>query len=213
MAYSSYGGLAYRNGELVIERSDYVMRADGRVKGSPGVHPGFAALAEGATRDEVVTMGQDCPMAHAVLGEHPLLLLLYKQTTARVFYQGRRIQSFEPTEEFWERARVETSEAAPAVEHHEFRPDVDDRLPAEVPRTKFEVVYRQGDQIGVYARVTIHDGEEERMGRTTTWRKAGTIWTGWSAYGAGAGFEEDTEDYAGRTNTELHNQALRALFA
>ena len=47
MAYSDYGGYAYRNGERVDDRSDATITPDGDTYGTPGSYPGFALLAAG----------------------------------------------------------------------------------------------------------------------------------------------------------------------
>ena len=84
MAYSSYGGMAYRNGVRVIERSDFVMGADGG-KGYPGTYPGYAAIAEGMSPEEWMKKLNEHAIGHAVLGEFPLMLVLYKETNAYLF--------------------------------------------------------------------------------------------------------------------------------
>src|ERR1700761_5545867 len=83
MAYSDYGGYAYRNRERVIERSDFTMTPDGPF-GVPGMYPGFAALAAGKTREEALKL-HEYPQGHAVLGDGPVFVCLYKQSTLRVY--------------------------------------------------------------------------------------------------------------------------------
>jgi hypothetical protein len=64
MAYSDYGGYAYRNGKRVEDRSDATISPDGDVFGSPGIWPGFAAYAAGG-KDEYEKR-REWPSGHAV---------------------------------------------------------------------------------------------------------------------------------------------------
>ena len=45
MAYSDYGGYAYKNGKRVVERSDAVITD--AAQSIPGMYPGFAFVAQG----------------------------------------------------------------------------------------------------------------------------------------------------------------------
>ncbi len=74
MAYSDYGGYAFRNGERVEDRSDFVLTPDGGF-GTPGSYPGFAMIAAGINPKPLL----DNPMSHACLGDGPLFVGLYKQ--------------------------------------------------------------------------------------------------------------------------------------
>ncbi len=76
MAYSDYGGYAYRNGVRVVERSDCAL---------PG------ALHGDATH-------------HVVLGDGPVFVVLHKQDDLRVYRDGALvdIERFEPDAEFCE---------------------------------------------------------------------------------------------------------------
>lgn len=73
MAYSDYGGYAYRNGKRVEARSDATISPEGDVFGSPGMWPGFAAYAAGGM--DGYEKRRDWPSGHAVLGDGPIYVV------------------------------------------------------------------------------------------------------------------------------------------
>lgn len=91
MAYSNWGGYAYKNGIRVEDRSDAVITTDGSIEGSPGIYPGFSALISGKTQEEVMKY-ISLPMAHAVLGQENVYVLLYKSYP--LIYVGGEKQPF-----------------------------------------------------------------------------------------------------------------------
>ena len=150
MAYSDYGGFAYRNGRKVLERCDCAIEADGRLRASPGRYPGFAALEAGRGIEEAKRISDHATMAHVVLGDTPLLLLLYKQTSARVLLAGREVYAFDPGDTFWERYGDEPVLARPALKAGDIT-----GVPAQLQETLFEIVHHDADgRCAVYARVT-----------------------------------------------------------
>jgi hypothetical protein len=90
MAYSDYGGYAYRNGIRVPERSDYTINPDGTGFGTPGVWPGFAMMAAGAEAAAVCAAIRR-PHHHVVLGDGPILVGLHKQSVTLVYRNGERL--------------------------------------------------------------------------------------------------------------------------
>jgi hypothetical protein len=82
MAYSDYGGYAYRNGVRVEDRSDCTITPEGDTFGTPGMWPGFATL--GLPKEEREKR-LDWPSGHAVLGDGPVYAVLYKAAWLRVF--------------------------------------------------------------------------------------------------------------------------------
>lgn len=72
MAYSDYGGYAYRDGVRVIERSDAVLSPEG-IKSTPGAWPGWT-LPEGRSGN----------CYHVLLGDGPIFVSLYKQSSLGV---------------------------------------------------------------------------------------------------------------------------------
>lgn len=81
MAYSDYGGYAYRNGVHVMERSDAVVTGHD-IWSTPGMWPGFATLElPSEFRGEFL----DLPRGHAVLGDGPIYVALNKQSNVGVY--------------------------------------------------------------------------------------------------------------------------------
>lgn len=88
MAYSDYGGYAYRNGVRVIERSDATITPEGDTFGTPGMWPGFGMIADGVPHEEV-TKRIEWPHGHSLLGDGPIYVLLRKQWGA--VYKGPKM--------------------------------------------------------------------------------------------------------------------------
>lgn len=135
MAYSDYGGYAYKNGKRVEDRSDATITPEGDTYGTPGSFPGFSLLAAGVPRAEVMQR-IEWPSGHAVLGDGPVYLVLRK-IYADLYYNAER---------------------------QELPIDRDDYEVNEVRRTvelegcKVELVYTREDNCYVYARLTQPDG-------------------------------------------------------
>lgn len=83
MAYNDYGGYAYKNGKRVVERSDFTITPDGGFE-SPGMWPGFGAIMQGKSKEEVAKICE-YPNGHAVLGDGPIFVVLYKQSSLTVY--------------------------------------------------------------------------------------------------------------------------------
>ena len=152
MAYSDYGGYAYRNGQRVEDRSDATITPEGDTFGTPGCYPGFAMMADGVPHDEVMKR-TSWPSGHAVLGDGPVYLALYK-TWANLYKGPEKVEA--DLERDWD-------------------DDSDQRKTAEIDGFAVEVVLTQEDNYYAYAKLTQPDG---------------TVWTGFSGYGVGAGLED-----------------------
>ncbi len=155
MAYSDYGGYAYRNGEHVIDRSDVVLSPEG-LKSTPGVWPGF-----------VLDEGRNGGSHHVILGDGPIFVSLYKQSCLRVYRLSEQIDLPEFDSD----------------SHDENNPFV-----FEVDGVKITAVFECSDNYYQYVKIEQPDG---------------TVWTGFSGYGVGAGLEDcgygfSTEDQAQR---------------
>lgn len=83
MAYSDYGGYAFRNGVRVEERSDFTVTPEGGF-GTPGCYPGFAVLGAGGSQAQAMAVAA-LPSGHAVLGDGPIFVTLYKQSSVGVY--------------------------------------------------------------------------------------------------------------------------------
>jgi hypothetical protein len=136
MAYSDYGGYAYRNGARVVERSDATITPEGDTFGTPGVYPGFGMIAEGVDHDDVMKRIQ-WPSGHALIGDGPLYLVLRKTHVSA--YRGHERLDLDLDREYDDES-------------------VELRKSAEIDGVKIEVVYTIEDNYYVYARLTQPDG-------------------------------------------------------
>jgi len=175
MAYSDYGGYAYRNGVRVVERSDATIGPEGDVFGFPGLWPGFAAYAAGGK--EEYEKRKDWPSGHVVLGDGPIYVVLYKQSSTGIYRWAERLDEVsllkgmpeEATETYeYEGSRHEYLN----VDHFKSSEEV---CVFEVDGWLLEVFYIIDDNHYQYARLTQPDGN---------------VWHGWSGYGVGAGLED-----------------------
>ncbi len=94
MAYSDYGGYAYKNGEHIYARSDFTVTPDGGFE-SPGMFPGFGAIAAGKSVEEAKQI-RTYPNGHAVLGDGPIFVTLYKQSHTAVYNGLEEVAAFSP---------------------------------------------------------------------------------------------------------------------
>ena len=86
MAYSDYGGYAYRDGVRVVGRSDFTITPDGGFE-SPGMWPGFGAIIDGMSEEEAKKIS-GYPSGHAVLGSGPVYVTMYKQSDISVYHNS-----------------------------------------------------------------------------------------------------------------------------
>ena len=173
MAYSDYGGYAYRDGLRVEDRSDYTIRTDGSGFGTPGVYPGFI------NREAI-----ELPHHHVVLGDGPILVGLHKQTGLLFYRNGQKLNVVDFLTNPDPEARWRS----------------DDRL------------YLNTDWFqdrGEVARFLVDDHKIQAF-----WSRDfvqfvrlvqpdGTVWTGFSGYGVGAGLED--VDYGDVSTAECEN--------
>ena len=197
MAYSSYGGYVYRNRARVPERSDWSLGRNGENAGAPGVWPGFVAAAKGPEALEEYTQNPNGPSGHAVLGTGPYYVALHKNyyVTAHfghseLFYYT--VDNVAPL--------PDGDNESPHIVHLRLGGRTDAR--AEGP--ELSLLIEEHPEIRnqcLYARLRETDAE-------------GLVefeWTGWSAYGAGAGLEE-SEEHDGPRNTRVFDVRMRELF-
>lgn len=91
MAYSDYGGYAYRNRKRVTERSDWRLGEDGTNVGAPEAQPGFAsAIGKGMSSEEYERQVQG-PRGHAVLGSGPIYVSLCEDYYVLVHHGRERL--------------------------------------------------------------------------------------------------------------------------
>lgn len=135
MAYSDYGGYAHRNGERIVERSDCTITPEGDTFGTPGQYPGFGLAAQGASLEEIREK-IEWPNGHAVLGDGPIYVVLYK-THARLHRGPERLDNILSRRDY----------DADEEKHYE-----------SVDGCSVEVTYTQEDNYYVYAKLTQPNG-------------------------------------------------------
>lgn len=187
MAYSDYGGYAYLNGVRATDRSDAVITDI--VKSVPGMWPGFAFMAQGLSPNEAAKLKDENPNGHVVLGDGPLYVGLYKQSTVRVWLGGKEINLLPQgvdlpdglvSREDWQGNPTEDASLDAlgwAQKNH-------DRVPAEFAfpdGSTLSVVWTEQDNFYVYAKLAHPNGN---------------VWAGWSGYGVGAGLEDCDYGYS-----------------
>ena len=155
MAYSDYGGYAYRNGIRVEERSDCVLSPEG-LRSTPGQWPGWT-----------IEEGRAGGSYHAVLGDGPIFVTMYKQSSILIFNKGEEIKYSE-------------QRRSP-----ELLGGYKDSVYIDVPENStqwikvhghtIEIRYEYSDNYYSYVRVIQPDE---------------TVWLGFSGYGVGAGLED-----------------------
>lgn len=192
MAYSDYGGYAYRNGARVIERSDFTLTPDGKGFESAGCWPGFTAIMNGMNQEEVEKIAS-MPNGHAVIGDGPIFVCLYKQSCLSFYNgfekiekttllkQGEYCIKLEYGQEPWQ--YIDTDEAVHREQPYIF----------EIDGCKITVYWLETDNYYQYVEMIQPDG---------------VIWHAFSGYGVGAGFEDCGYGY----NTNEQEKQLFALF-
>ena len=173
MAYSDYGGYGYRNGERIVERSDAVLTPEG-LKSTPGAWPGWTLL-EGRNGDSY----------HVILGDGPIFVCLYKQQWFEVYRLRDRLDICglveDPLEEYFENY---TDSNGNRYIKNQYFIDSGKPLVLNVDGHRIEFFFTEEDNFYQYVKMTQPDG---------------TIWTGFSGDGVGAGLEDagygyDTSD-------------------
>ncbi len=167
MAYSDYGGYAYRNGKRVLERSDAVLSSEG-LKSTPGMWPGF-----------VLPEARSVGSYHVIMGDGPVHVTLYKQSSLGILVNGDEQDEL----------AVCTIKDVPAWEYKDSKgidvdvfKDSNEVCTFEVADHKIEVFWRDDeDNHYQYVRLTQPDGN---------------TWLGFSGYGVGAGFEDGDYGYS-----------------
>ncbi len=164
MSYSDYGGYAFRNGRLVLERSDAVLSPEG-LKSTPGMWPGWT-LPE----------GRGGRSFHVILGDGPIFVCLHKQSSLSVY---RGMESLDllplgvevPAEALWHPTE------APETSYidTDYYKDRDALLRLEVDGCIIDVAWRESENHYQYVRLHQPDG---------------VVWHGFSGYGVGAGLED-----------------------
>ena len=194
MAYSDYGGYAYRNGVRVEDRSDCTISPEGDTFGSPGMWPGFSAFAAGG-KDEY-DKRKDWPSGHVVLGDGTIYVVLYKQSSLMIYRGQDEIDNVtllkNPSPDWVKKWTDKEGKEHQFVNTDHFKSS-GELCTFEVDGVTIEVYFREEDNHYQYAKVTQADGN---------------VWTGFSGYGVGAGLEDADYGYS----TEDREDVLQELF-
>lgn len=181
MAYSDYGGYAYRNGQRVVDRSDCTITPDGDTFGTPGCYPGFAMVAAGMQEDEVMERIK-WPSGHAVLGDGPVYVVLYKQSGTHL-HRGPEeldLESHADSPQIEEWKNPETGKVSRWLNTDHYK-TTGEPLVVNVDGCTLTIFYEISDNHYQYARLDQPDG---------------TVWLGFSGYGVGAGLEDAGYGYS-----------------
>lgn len=179
MAYSDYGGYAYRNGERVVDRSDFVLTEDGGF-GTPGVYPGFAVAFSGKGTAEV-KKAIASPTGHAVLGDGPIYVLLYKQSDVEVYLGMEQLDL------------VSIGCDLPQAWVHEFKGKKYFSMPFDFNGDMGPVLFKCHGH-NIYVRWIFEALPEDKSPNFYQYCRLeqpdGVLWHGFSGYGVGAGLED-----------------------
>lgn len=187
MAYSDYGGRAYRNKEHRADREDAVLNSAG-IQATPGMYPGFAGI------------DMNAPRGHAILGDGPIFVTLYKQSDIKLYraYGARRdlyeeLDLLEHLNSFWCDGidAVGRYTGSDGKEHTYFNTEIfkskEHIAVFTIDNHQIEVWFMVEDNHYMYVRLKQPDG---------------TVWHGWSGYGVGAGFENGEYGYRNEDRDE-----------
>lgn len=160
MAYSDYGGYAYRNRQHVLERSDAVFSSDGLMPSTPGQWPGWT-LPEGRS--------ERC--YHVILGDGPVFICMAKQSYSAVMYESEEVDQRQYTNhlEYW------GDEPKAAYFNSDWYLDNEEVFRFDFEGHRIERGWVEDDNYYQYARLTQPDG---------------VVWHGFAGYGVGAGLED-----------------------
>lgn len=182
MAYSDYGGYAYKNGERVVERSDAVFTPEG-LKSTPGAWPGWS-LKEGRNGGSY----------HVILGDQDVYVWMHKQSSLGVIHLGKKFNLLEiMREKYPESIKRYTFEGSSNEEYVDWDELYDTTVVLEIEGYKVEIYREVSDNYYQYVRLTQPNGD---------------VWTGFSGYGVGAGLEDSGYGFS----TSDQEERLKELF-
>lgn len=169
MAYSDYGGYAFRNGVRVEERSDCRIAPDGMIVSSPGCWPGWVNIGDPEKKEQEGSW----PMEHVVLGDGPFYVGLYKQLNVSIYDKNKFISHIE------ESITSTIKDEEKKVKHFtQLTGKVD-----STPQPEYIVTTVFTDEDNYYSYVKLEQPD-------------GVIWCGFSGYGVGAGLEDADYGYS-----------------
>lgn len=182
MAYSDYGGYAYKDGKRREDRSDAVID-EGLIKSTPGMWPGFTIPA-----------GRAGGSYHVLLGDGPIFVGLYKQSTVSVSRLGESIDLLSIAVGLPEEAIGQWDDGEKYLDTSFFSDgDYEDPARFEIDGYRIEVYWIYDDNYYQFVKLSQPDG---------------SVWHGWSGYGVGAGLE----DYGYGYSTSEQVQRIKRLW-
>lgn len=166
MAYSDYGGYAYKNGTRQVDHSDAVWTEEGLVS-TAGSYPGF-------------THGTNANWQHALLGCGNVLVGLYKQSSLTIWVNGEEIDPVDFLIQDQKHMVRTYDDGSRYLDKDAYTAN---GIAAEfsIAGCSLEVYFEHDDNFYMYARLIQPDGN---------------IWTGFSGYGVGAGLENAGYGYS-----------------
>jgi hypothetical protein len=172
MAYSDYGGFAYKNGKKIIERSDASIK-DAEVLSTPGMWPGWVHGIE---------VGSSCH--HALLGDKDLFVGLYKQSSITFILRGNEIKTKDLfSKDYPKTIKSFKNNTTGEIETY-FNADTlfnkSRKVHLEIEDYRISFRFYKSDNYYCLCQLIQPDG---------------TVWHGFSGYGVGAGFEENPYGY------------------
>lgn len=181
MSYSDYGGYAYKNGTRVEDRSDAVIT--GTAETVPGMYPGLALALQGVDNPSEIIWNN--PHGHVVLGDGPLYVGLYKQSSTWSWLGKQELNMREYTdlspENYYEWGDLDLDKVLGQM------------IKYALPGGTLYVMYEEDDNYYQYARLDQSDGN---------------VWHGWAGYGVGAGLEDCGYGYS----TSEREQRLKDIW-
>lgn len=181
MSYSDYGGYAYKNGERVEDRSDAVLSPAG-VKSTPGQWPGW-----------ILEEGRYGRNFHALLGDGPIFVGLYKQSDVSLHRLGEEINIASLIKDQYPTEAIKTYDKEKYYVNYEYFIDIDSICRIEIEGHLIEIYWTYEDNFYLYVRLIQPDG---------------TVWLGFSGYGVGAGLENCGYGFS----TKEREQELFSIF-
>ena len=183
MAYSDYGGYAYRDGVRVEARSDAVLSPEG-IKSTPGAWPGWTLLE-----------GRSGGSFHALLGDGPIFVGLYKQSHLEVHRLGEELDIVTLLTDPEPDAIGSYPDDGKTVRYIDSDHFINIGKPCvlEVDGHRITITWEYSANYYIYVKLEQPDG---------------TVWTGFSGYGVGAGFEDAGYGFS----TQAQEDRLRELY-
>lgn len=169
MAYSDYGGHAYKDGKFREDHCDVRIYGEGSDK--KGDH--YPYFFGDKKKD-------DLPSAHVSLGDKSVRVMLYKQSWFEIWREGKKLNNF----------KILTQESKDAVPDYQTSYKDDDDQPyfntdAFLSAGKAAVFWFNGYRLEMFWEETDNHYQYARLTQPD-----GSVWTGFSGYGVGNGLEE-----------------------